>query len=687
MKKFVLGATALAAVASLGLASLSQAADPTLATPPATEAAHAGPWGFDLAGRDPTVAPGRDFYEYANGDYLKSLQIPADRSSYGAFDVLQVLSQERVHGLLERAAADSTASGDEGKIGAFYRAFMDEGRVEALDAKPLAPELAMIRSADSREAIASLMGRGSKSYFSSFFGAYIASDAKDPDHYAVYLGQAGLGLPDRDYYLQDSFAPQKARYQAYVAQMLAAIDWPNADAEAKAIVDMETQIAQVQWSRAQGRDPVKSYNPMTPAELARTAPGFPWNAYLRAADLGRVNRVVVGESTAFPKIAEVFARTPIHTLRAWEAFNVTDSAAPYLSKRFVEAEFEFRNKALYGQREIRPRWKRAAAAVNNGMGEAVGRVYVAQYFPPESKAKALALVGDIRAAMGARIQRVSWMSDATKHRALEKLSKLSVKIGYPVKWRDYGPLAIGAGDLFGDVERAQAFEWAYRVGRLHKPVDREEWGLTPQTVNAYYSPTENEIVFPAAILQPPFFDPSADTAVNYGAIGAVIGHEMTHGFDDEGRQFDGTGKLTDWWAPEDAAKFAAQTTILGAQYSAFEPLPGAHVKGDQTMGENIADLGGVLLALDAYHMSLNGRPAPVLDGVTGDQRVFFGFAQVWRSAERDDALRSQLVSDVHAPAHQRVDGVVRNVDAWYAAFDIKPTDPMYVAPENRVRIW
>ncbi len=681
-------------VSAAALMLTAAAAGPALAattapgqSPSAASPQHLGNWGFDLAGRDTTVSPGADFFTYANGDYMKSLVIPPDRSRYGTFDALQVLSEDRQHVLLDQAAADAAATGDEAKVGAFYKAFMDRPRIEALDAKPLAGDLAAIRAANTREALAALMGRSNKGFDGTFFGLGAGADARAPLRYAVYLGQGGLGLPDRDYYLQASFAPQKAKYEAYVAEMLKAVDWPDAEAQAKAIVALETQIAQVSWSRAEQRDPVKTYNAMTPAELATAAPGFPWAPFLAAADLGAVNRVIVNENTAFPKIAAIFAATPISTLQAWEAFTVVDSASPYLSKRFAEAHFEFRNKTLSGQLEQKQRWKRAEGAVDGGLGEAVGKLYVARYFPPESKAKMEALIADLRAALAARIERVSWMSPATKAKAELKLSMLNVKVGYPVKWRDYTALSISPDDLYGDVGKSANFEWERQVNRLNGPVDRTEWGMTPQTVNAYYSPTENEIVFPAAILQPPFFDPDADPAVNFGAIGGVIGHEMTHGFDDEGRQFDGTGALSDWWTAEDAAKFTAQTDRLGAQYSAFEPLKGAHVNGKLTMGENIADLGGVLLALDAYHLSLHGRPAPILDGTTGDQRVFLGWAQVWRGATRDDALRRQLVSDPHSPNHERVDGVFRNVDAWYRAFDIKPGDAMYIPPDQRVHIW
>jgi len=679
MREIAAVISAVAVVATLGLGR-------AYADPPAAPATIA-PWGFDLTGEDPSVSPGADFYDFANGKYVKALVIPPDRTRFGSFDVLAMRSEQRVHDLVAAAAADSSAIGDEAKVGAFYRAFMDDDRVEALGARPIERDLAKVRAAPDRSAIARIMGESQTTFAGSFVDLGITSDFKDPNRYAVYLGQGGLGLPDRDYYLDASFAAQKAKYQAYVAQMLSLVKWPEPEAQAKAIVDLETQIATVSWPLAERRSPTKTYNPMTPEALAAAAPGFDWQAFLAGAELGGVSRVVVTENTAVPKIAQLFAATPLETLKAWEAFNIADSAAPYLSKRFEDARFEFRSKTLSGQQAQRPRWKRAVSAVDNGLGEAVGRLYVARYFPPNSKAKMLELVGNVRAALAARIERVSWMSEATKAKALEKLSRLTVKVGYPVKWRDYSALKISPDDLAGDAERAGAFEWRRQVARLAQPVDKTEWGLTPQTVNAYYNPTVNEIVFPAAILQPPFFDPNADPAINYGGIGGVIGHEMTHGFDDQGRQFDGDGKLADWWTPDDAAKFVEQTKRLGAQYSAMEPIPGAHIKGDQTMGENIADLGGVLLALDAYHLSLKGKPAPEVGGLSGDQRVFLGWAQVWRSAVRPDTLRQLLVSDVHSPDSARVNGVFRNVDAWYDAWGVKSGDPLYVRPDQRVRIW
>jgi putative endopeptidase len=651
-----------------------------------TATPHYGVWGFDLGGEDKSVKPGDDFFRYANGTYLKTLVIPSDRTRYGNFDALTVLSENRLHAILDEEAAHPGPSATDKKIAAFYKAYMDEARIEKLGLTPAQADLAKIKAAKTKSDIAALMGASEKGYGGSIVYVGVRADAKDPDHYTVYMGQSGLGLPDRDYYLKPDFAEKKAKYQAYIEKLLTLAHWPKAAEQAKAIVAFETQIAEGSWTRVERRDRDKTYNPMTRAELAKALPGFDVDRYLAAADLGAVDRVVVSENTALPKIASAFAATPLSTLKAWAAFKVLDDAAPVLPARFVQARFEFRNKTLAGQPELQVRWKRAVSAENRVLGEAVGEIYVARYFPPESKAKMDALVGNIKDVFRTRIEGLTWMSPETKKQALAKLAAFTVKIGYPVKWKNYD-FKVSPTDLYGDMERSAAFEWAYDVNRLHDPVDRTEWGMTPQTVSAYYNSTMNEIVFPAAILQPPFFDPSADPAINYGGIGGVIGHEMSHGFDDQGRKSDGTGRLRDWWTAEDAAKFKVQATKLGAQYSAFEPLPGMHVNGQLTMGENIGDMGGINFALDAYHHSLGGKPAPVIDGLTGDQRVFLGWAQVWRGKERDDALRQQLVTDPHSPEEERVNAVVRNVDAWYAAFDVKPGDKLYVAPEDRVKIW
>ena len=681
MKIFWLGAAAAAA--------LMCASAPALAAdlPDLTKAPRMGSWGFDLSGRDTAVAPSKDFFDYANGNYLNKLDIPSDRSRYGAFDALQELSQQRMHAVLEKSAANPAAAGDEAKIGAFYRSFMDEAKVNALGAKPLAADLAAIRGIKSKDQMAEHMGSTMRGFGGSFFGGYVHDDAKDPEVYAAYLFQGGLGLPDRDYYLEARFKPQKDAYQAYIAKLLELEGWDKPAENAAAIVALETEIAKVSWTRAERRDDDKTYNPFEIAKLQAYAPGFNWSAFLKGANLAKADRVIVAENTAFPKIADIYAKAPLDTLKAWAAFNLADQAAPYLSKDFDEANYEFRNKTLSGQPVQQPRWKRAVTATDNNVGEALGKLYVEAYFPPESKAKMEDLVGDIRVAMKGRIEKLDWMGADTKAKALEKLSKFGVKIAYPDKWRDYSALEVKDGDLYGNLERATAFEWDYRAARLGGPVDNAEWGMTPPTINAYYQPTKNEIVFPAAILQPPFFDPEGDPAINYGGIGGVIGHEITHGFDDQGRKSDGDGKLTDWWTAEDAAKFDAQAKKFGAQYSAVEVLPGAHINGDLTMGENIADLGGLLLALDAYHLSLKGKPAPVIDGLTGDQRVFLGWAQVWRGKYRDDRMRQQLVSDPHSPPKYRVQVPVKNIDAFYQAFGVKPGDGMYIKPEDRVRIW
>jgi putative endopeptidase len=696
MKTFWLGAAAAAALLSACPAAAAthaaKSSAPTPAAPAApaadlTKAPRLGSWGYDLSARDTSRSPGDDFFQYANGGYLKTLEIPADRTRYGAFDALNELSQNRMRAVVEKAAADKAASGERAKVGALYRSFLDETKVNALGAKPMAGDLAKVRAVKTKSELARQMGATMGAFGGSIFSAGVAEDAKDPDHYAVYLGQAGLGLPDRDYYLEPQFAPQKAKYEAYVAKMLTLAGWPKPVENAKAIVAMETEIAKVSWTRAERRDDEKMYNATPVAELAKLAPGFDWTAFLQGAQLTKVSQVVVSEKSAFPKIAAIYDKTPLETLKAWAAFNLADQAAPYLSKAFDDARFDFRAKTLAGQQAQQPRWKRGVQLVDGQIGEALGKLYVEAYFPPESKAKMLELVGDIRTAMRARIEKLDWMSPATKAKALEKLTTLRVKIGYPDKWRDYSTLVIKDGDLYGNVERAAAFDWSFRVGRLGGPVDKLEWGMTPPTINAYYNPTGNEIVFPAAILQPPFFDPEGDAAINYGGIGGVIGHELTHGFDDQGRRYDANGRLTDWWTPDDAKRFAAEAAKLGKEYSAFEVLPGAHINGDLTMGENIADLGGLLLALDAYHASLNGRPAPVIDGLTGDQRVFLGWAQVWRGKTRDDRARQLLVSDPHSPNQARVDVPVRNIDAFYDAFGVKPGDKMYVAPADRVRIW
>jgi putative endopeptidase len=674
-----IAALALLIASALGAAALGQ----NQGSPPAA----IQPWGFDLAGADFAAKPGDDFFRYGNGRWYDQAVIPPDRSSDGVFASLSVTAEARVREILERGeeGVDPSVRADAAKIGALYAAFMNEARTEALDAQPLAPFLEKIRSTATPEQFAELMGSGSRNFFSSVFNVRIRPDDKMPDRYAVSIGQGGLGL-NRDYYLSPQLADKKAAYGAYMTQILEMIGWNAPAQSADAILAFETAIAEVSWSNAQRRDPDKTYNPTSVAALAEVAP-FPWRTLLASADLGGVDRVVVVENTAIPKIAAIYERTPLATLKAWQAFHIADGAAPYLSKRFVDANFAFHSRTMGGVARLPERWKRGVQTVNGAMGQAVGRVYVARYFPPEAKAQVDDLVARLRVALKARIERLDWMSDETKQKALEKLAHINVKIAYPEKWRDYSALEVRPDDLVSDVQAGRNFAWQRQVKRLNSPVDRDEWGMNPQTVNAYYSEHFNEIVFPAGILQPPFFDPAADPAVNFGGIGSVIGHELTHGFDDQGRKFDGSGALSDWWTPADAAEFNARAAGLGRQYDSYEPFPGVHVKGDLTMGENIADLGGALIALEAYHDSLGGKPAPVLDGLTGDQRFFLSYAQVWRQKATEASIRRQVVSNPHSPVEYRVNGVVRNIDAWYAAFDVKPSDKLYLEPQARARIW
>lgn len=648
-----------------------------------------GAWGFDAAGMDRSVRPGEDFFRFASGNWARTTQIPADRSSYGAFNVLGDLSEARVRRLVEGYRAQDAANPEGAKVARLYRSFMDEKRVNALGARPLQPLIQQIRQAQNKEQIAQLMGRAMGGTGGTFFGVGVNDDSRNPEEYALYLRQSGLGLPDRDYYLEERFAPQKARYQLYVAQMLGLAGWQQPEQSAGAIVALETEIARAHWTRAESRDRDRTYNPMTLAELQAQASGFPWTTFLSAAGIQNPQRAIVAQKTAFPKIARIFATADLDTLKAWQAFHTTERVAPLLSQPFVNAQFDFRNKFLQGQPQQRDRWKRGVGFAESAMGEAIGRDYVKFYYTPEAQRQMAELVANLRTAMRSRLQKLTWMTPETKREALAKLETFTVRIGHPDEWRDYSALQVRPNDLFGNAMRARQFDWDRDRRRVGQPVERGEWGMFPQTVNAYYSPPRNEIVFPAAILQPPFFDPNADSAINYGAIGGVIGHEIIHGFDDQGRKSDGRGVLRDWWTPADAAAFEVQAAKLGAQYEAFEfpNLPGQRINGRVAMGENIGDLGGLTIAYEAYRNSLNGREAPVIDGFTGDQRFFLAWAQVWRTMFRDDALRQQLAVGPHSPGMIRAYAPLRNIDAWYNAFDVRPGDALYVPPAERVRIW
>ncbi|HYZ48288.1 MAG TPA: M13-type metalloendopeptidase [Sphingomonas sp.] len=670
--------------------ALSVAAAPAVFAEVATVAKpQFGSFGFDAAGMDRTTAPGDDFYKFANGKWDETTPIPADRSSWGGFGVLRDLSDQRTRGVIEQAAASKGAPGSNAqKVGDFYASFMDEAAIEAKGLAPVKPELDAIAALKTPADLARWMGDANRSGVTVPIDLEIEQDLKDNSKYAVYLNQGGLGLPDRDYYLDDSnpkFVEARTKYKAHVAAMLKLAGIADADAKAERIFGLETKIARTHWTRAQSRQVEKLYNPVAATELATKMPGLDWSRYLAAAGVS-MPVLVVAQPSAVSGTAALIASEPMEVWKDYLTYHTLSSAAPLLPKAFVTEDFAFKGTTLAGTPQLKERWKRGVDLVNGGMGEAVGQLYVAKYFPPEAKAKAEQLVRNLIAAMDVRLQKLEWMAPETKAKAREKLAAFTYKIGYPDKWRDYSKLEIRPGDAYGNALRATRFEYQRNLDKIGKPVDRTEWGMTPMTVNAYANPLMNEVVFPAAILQPPFFDPNADDAINYGGIGAVIGHEISHHFDDQGRKFDKNGNLADWWTPQDVERFKAYTDRVVAQYGGYEPLPGKHVNGELTLGENMADLAGVNVAYDAYKISLGGKPAPVIDGWTGDQRFFLGYAQVWRSKYREPFALQLLTTDPHTLGNWRP-YVVRNLDAWYTAFDVKPGSKYYLAPDQRIKVW
>ncbi len=647
-----------------------------------------GMWGFDLTSMDKSVKPGDDFFRYANGHWLDTYEIPADRSRYGAFDQLAETAEQDVHQIIDELAASNPTPGSvEQKVGDFYKSWMDEEKIAALGTEPLQGPLAEIDAVASHDELMKQFGASSRA---APLGFSLEADPADTTHYIMFVDQSGLGLPNRDYYLRDDerFAGYRKAYHEYIAKMfeLAGID--GGESKADAILALETKLAQSQWTPERSRDIEQTYNPMSLAQIKKLAPGFNWDPLLAEAGLGGVEKFVVEQTTAITDAGALTKSVPLDTWKDYLKFHFISDSAPYLTKPFDEANFEMFGKTLSGQPEQRERWKRGVQLLNRSMGEAVGEIYVQRHFSPEARQQIQELVGNLRAAMEERIHTLEWMDDETRQAALVKLGTFDPRVGYPNKWIDYAALEIEPDDLLGNVMRSREFDWNLDLKRLSGPVDRELWEMTPQTVNAYYNPLMNQITFPAAILQAPFFDPAADPAVNYGAIGGVIGHEIGHGFDDQGRKFDEKGLIRDWWTETSSQRFTARTTMLGKQYDAFEPIEGLHVSGQLTMGENIGDLGGLQMAYAAYqrYVAEHGEQ-PVIDGFTGDQRFFLAWAQVWRAKMRDDAARRQIVTDPHSPPKERVNGVVRNIDAWYAAFDVKEGDKLYLPPDQRVRIW
>ena len=677
-------------VAALGCsAAAPRPAKSTAATPaPAAPAAQIAPWGLDLGARDLTVKPGDDFFRYADGRWLDAHQIPPDRSAWGSFPELDERSHQQVREIVAALPADAPEGSNAQKVGDYYRAYLDTNSIERLALTPAAGGLSAIAAAKNHKDLTRLMGRPDLNLLAPV-RLGITLDQKNPDRYMVILAQSGLGMPDRDYYLKDDavYANLRTQYVAHITRLLTLADDHDAAAEARAILDLEASIAKLHWPAAKRRERELTYNPRTREELQQMVPGFTWEVMLATAGVDAQPQFVVRELDAVQGLGRLFLEVPVATWRAYFRYHYLVSVCDVLPKAFDDECFDFYERTLHGKQRQSERWKRGVDALDRDLGEAVGQLYVQRYFPPSSKAQVLALVENLRSSYARHIEQLPWMTETTKKVALEKLAAFRPKIGYPDKWRDYSALSIVKGDAFGNRVRAHMFEWQRQVLRLDQPTDRGEWGMSPQTVNAYYNPTFNEVVFPAAILQPPFFDPHADPAVNYGGIGAVIGHEMGHGFDDQGSKSDARGVLHVWWQQQDTDAFKRRVDSLATQYDHYEVLPGLNINGRLTLGENIGDLGGISVAYDAYHHTLGGKPAPVLDGLTGDQRFFLSFAQIWHSLNRDQQLRSQVLSNPHSPPKFRVNGVVRNVDAWYAAFDVQPGDKLYLPPDERVHIW
>ena len=655
-----------------------------------------GQWGVDLTSLDKAVKPGDDFFLYVNGGWLKTAAIPADRSQTGSFQDLQILSEERLKTIVAdlKKTPASRLTVEQRKLRDLYDAFVDTNAIESRGLSSVKKDLDYLAGLKTLDDVARAMG-SVKLSTTSVYNIGVGVDDKNPDNYSVNLSQGGLGMPDRDYYLSNDEAIVKVRtaYRKYLADMLTLAGLSDAEARADRILALETEIAKVSWNRADRRDEDKVYNPMPASALKTLAPDFAWDAFLGEGAIplkkpdGSERYVIVAEKTAFGPLGTIFRNTPVSTWRDYLTVHYLHTFAAYLPKRFDDLAFSFYGTVLTGRTKQLDRQTRAMHLLDQQMGEALGKLYVARYFPPDAKAKADLLVSNLLKAYEADIQTLDWMGPATRAKALEKIHQFTPKIGYPSKWRDYSALTVVADDPVGNAQRATMYEWNRDVARINKPVDKTEWGMTPSTINAYYNPSFNEIVFPAAILQAPFFDPKADDAVNYGAIGAVIGHEISHGFDDQGSKYDGKGVFQDWWTKEDRANFDARTAALVKQYDSYEPLPGLHVIGKNTLGENIADNAGLAIALKAYHVSLNGKPAPVIDGYSGDQRLFLSFGQVWRTKMRDSAVRTQTMSNEHTVAEFRVIGPTRNQDAWYDGFDVKPGEKYYLAPAERVHLW
>ena len=655
--------------------------------------------GLDLAGIDHSVKPGDDFFAYANGTWLKDTPIPADRSSWGVDAVLTELTSRRTAGLIQEAAARDAPPGSEvRKIGDYYSSFMDEASIEQKGLAPLEPLLERIRAIRDRNALAHFLGGTVRSdvdvlnntelHTDNLFGVWIAADLEQPTRYVPFLLQGGLGMPDRDYYLDSSprMATIREQYRAHIARVLDLAHIAEAQAAAQRIFDLEVKIARAHVSRADSESVEKGNNHWMRTQFPERAPGMNWETFFAGAELAHTPELIVWQPGAVTGISALVASEPLSTWKEYLLYHAVDHRAGYLPKAFVDEGFAFYGKVLTGTPQLRERWKRAVGATDAALGFAVGRLYVTRYFPMSEKQRAQALVRNLIAAMGVRIDRLSWMAPQTKEKAKAKLTTLKVGVGYPDHWQDYSALKVVRGDALGNFDRAELYHYQYDVARLGHPVDRDQWVMVPQLVNAVNLPVLNALNFPAAMLQPPYFDPQRPEVMDYGAIGAVIGHEISHSFDDQGALFDASGRLHNWWTPEDFAHFRASAERLAKQFDGYRPFPDLAVNGTQTLSEDIADLAGLNVAYDAYHRSIEGTAVPIVQGFTGDQQFFVSFAQSWREKDREAALRRLIITDGHAPSEYRPD-TVRNLDAWYPAFDVQPGDKLYLSPEARVRIW
>jgi putative endopeptidase len=646
--------------------------------------------GIDMSTFDKSVRPQDDFYRHVNGRWIERTPIPSDKASYGSFDILFDKTERDLRAIVEETGKTGGAAGsDAQKIGDLYASFMDEARVEALGPKPLAAELAAIDAIATKADLARAFARLFKLGCDAPIVAFTEGDFKDPKRTAFFVYQAGLGLPDRDYYLKDDtkLAEYRTKYVTFLASMHRLGNLAAPDSTATDIMALETALAKSQWTNVELREIAKMYNPFTVSDLAREFPGFDWAAWLTELKVSSLPAVVVSQPSYVKAFSAAVSDWPVERWKPYLKSSLIRGYAPFLPKAFVDARFEFYGKTLNGTPEQRPRWKRAVTAIDGNLSELLGKLYVSRHFSPTAKSRMDQLVANLRRAYKEGIDRLDWMGPDTKRQAQLKLAAFQPKIGYPNKWRDYSKVQVVRDDLVGNMMRAQAAELEYQLGKAGKPVDPEEWAMSPQTINAGYNPVRNDVTFPAAILQPPFFNMEADDAVNYGAIGAVIGHEMGHGFDDQGRRFDGAGVMRDWWTEKDGEEFQKRTARLVKQFGAYEVLPGLKVNGELTLGENIGDLTGLVISYRAYHLALGGKPAPVIDGLTGDQRFFIGWAQVWREKMREDALRQQVLSNVHAPAVVRGNGPLGNIPEFYAAFGVKAGDKLFIAPDQRTKIW